>query len=97
METVTIKRNIRQTEFCSLIGLPIANNFAGIRFDNRSDQESAGNNGAECEEALIIPLRNADNYQFNNSAECAVLCRTPDGVSSEFADYVDAALLAVMN
>lgn len=78
--------------------MPIANNFAGmpsvIRFDNRYDQESAGNNGAECEEALKIPLQNVDNYQFNNSA---VLCRTPDGVSSEFADYVDAALLAVLN
>lgn len=55
---------------------------------------SAGNNGAECEEALIIPLQNVDNYQFNNSG---VLCRTPDGVSSEFADHVDAALLAVLN
>lgn len=94
METVKIKRNIRQTEFHSLIGLPIANNFAGIPSVIRIDKESAGNNGAECEEALIIPLQNVNNYQFNNSA---VLCRTPDGVSSEFADYVDAALLAVLN
>lgn len=95
METVKIKQNIRQTEFHSLIGLPIANNFAGIPSVIRFDKESAGNNGAECEEALIIPLQNVDNYQFNNFS--AVLCRTPDGVSSEFADYVDAALLAVLN
>lgn len=78
METVKIKRNIRQTEFYSLIGLPIANNIAGIpsviRPDNRRWRVCWKQRG-RCEEALIIPLQNVDNYyQFNNSA---VLCRTP--------------------